>query len=270
MGLFGETSIIFQPSFTGVAIQIIIIALLWIWMYAAPNNGFILLFKGMIESMHNFLEEILGRHEKKRIISLLTSIFFVVIIANFLWLTGDIFGEAFVSSEGETWLGKVFQSFSSDKNATTALAFLVVLLSLLVQIAHLGPIKFFHEYVPVLGKGFLSVERWDKSALAYYPMMIVVKIFDIIISLFIGILDIIGVLAKVISLSFRLFGNMFSGTILLGLLTQATISLSQAIGSVDMPFVIPTILWLQGILVALVQAFVVTLLAAIFIKVAKT
>jgi F0F1-type ATP synthase membrane subunit a len=33
----------------------------------------------------------------------------------------------------------------------------------------------------------------------------IVKLFDIIISLFLGILEIIGLFAKIISLSFRLF-----------------------------------------------------------------
>jgi F0F1-type ATP synthase membrane subunit a len=52
----------------------------------------------------------------------------------------------------------------------------------------------------------------------FYPAWIVIKIFDIIISLFVGFLDIIGILAKVISLAFRLFGNMLSGTVLLSVL----------------------------------------------------
>lgn len=52
----------------------------------------------------------------------------------------------------------------------------------------------------------------------FYLARPVIKIFDIIISLFVGFLDIIGILAKVISLAFRLFGNMMSGTVLLSVL----------------------------------------------------
>ena len=63
---------------------------------------------------------------------------------------------------------------------------------------------------------------------------------------------------------------MLAGTILLGILTAASIGLSQQIASVDFPFLLPLILWIQGLLVALVQAFVVTLLGSIYIKVAKT
>ncbi len=48
------------------------------------------------------------------------------------------------------------------------------------------------------------------SKYLYYPLWIIAKIGDIIISLFLGLLDIVGLFAKVISLAFRLFGNMTS------------------------------------------------------------
>lgn len=266
-----QQTMTFTPSIVWVFVQMIIIGLLWIWMYSSPNNWFILLFKWLIESIHNFLEEILGSKEKKRILATLTSIFFVVLFANLLGLIWDIVGQAVVNIQ--TWkpaLEEIFQAFSSDKNATTALAAFVVILALIVQLMHLGPIKFFMEYIPFTGKNFVTVEKGNMSPFIYYPLFVFVKLFDIIISLFIGVLDIVWVFAKILSVSFRLFGNMFSGSILLWLLTAATIWLSQAIWSVDFPFLIPIILWIQSILVALVQAFVVTLLAAIFIKVAKT
>ena len=54
-----------------------------------------------------------------------------------------------------------------------------------------------------------------RSGWIYYPLWALVKLFDIAISLFVGFLDIVGVFAKVISLAFRLFGNMMAGTALL-------------------------------------------------------
>jgi F0F1-type ATP synthase membrane subunit a len=38
-----------------------------------------------------------------------------------------------------------------------------------------------------------------------WPVFLLVKAFDIVISVFLGMLEIVGHLAKVISLSFRLF-----------------------------------------------------------------
>jgi F0F1-type ATP synthase membrane subunit a len=43
-------------------------------------------------------------------------------------------------------------------------------------------------------------------------------VFDVVISLFIGILNIVGTVAKVISLAFRLYGNMMAGSLLLAII----------------------------------------------------
>ncbi len=268
-------SLWYQPAILGWLVQLLLIVLIALSFRTMPQWSFTLLFKWAVEKIHDFLQEILGTHEKKWILSFLTSIFFVVLIANLLGLVGDIvwsfvsISDSYAQSIGLAQGENMFGAFSWDKNATTALSLIIVLLSLVIQLFHIGPIKFFSEYFPIMGKWYLSVDRGQKSAIVYYPMLVVVKLFDIIISLFIGVLDIIGIFAKIISVSFRLFGNMFSGTILLGILTTATIWLSQSIGGLDFPFLFPIILWIQSLLVALVQAFVVTLLGAIFIKVAK-
>jgi len=53
----------------------------------------------------------------------------------------------------------------------------------------------------------------------FYIAWPLAKIFDIVVSMFIGLLDVVGIVAKMISLAFRLYGNMLAGTVLLGLLT---------------------------------------------------
>lgn len=56
----------------------------------------------------------------------------------------------------------------------------------------------------------MTVERKKMKAYVYYPLTTLAKVFDIVVSLFLGFLNIVGLFAKVISLSFRLFGNMTS------------------------------------------------------------
>jgi F0F1-type ATP synthase membrane subunit a len=51
-----------------------------------------------------------------------------------------------------------------------------------------GTLKLLHEYVPITGKGLMDS-----------------KAGDIVISLFMGLLDIVGFIARIISLSLRLF-----------------------------------------------------------------
>lgn len=72
--------------------------------------------------------------------------------------------------------------------------------------------------MPFRGKDIITIEKGSMNPVLFYLAWPVIKAFDIVISLFVGFLDIIGILAKVISLAFRLFGNMMSGTVLLTVL----------------------------------------------------
>lgn len=72
-----------------------------------------------------------------------------------------------------------------------------------------------------------------------------------------GLMDVIGEIAKVLSLSFRLFGNMFAGEVL------GIVMLALA------PFFIPLPFAFLGLLTAIIQAFVFSLLTLIFISMAS-
>ena len=76
------------------------------------------------------------------------------------------------------------------------------------------------------------------------------------VNFFLGLMDIISEIAKIISLSFRLFGNMFAGQIL------ATV----VIGLV--PYIIPIPFALLGVLTAFIQAAVFSILVLIFMSMA--
>ncbi len=76
------------------------------------------------------------------------------------------------------------------------------------------------------------------------------------INFFLGLMDIISEIAKIISLSFRLFGNMFAGEILAAVI----------IGLV--PYIVPVPFALLGVLTALIQAAVFSILVLIFMSMA--
>lgn len=71
---------------------------------------------------------------------------------------------------------------------------------------------------------------------------------------FLGLMNLIGELAKILSLSFRLFGNIFASEIL------ATVVLALV------PFVLPVPFALLGLIGAIIQAFVFALLSLIFVS----
>ena len=66
----------------------------------------------------------------------------------------------------------------------------------------------------------------------YYPLFLLSKTLDIIISIFLGLLDLTEYFARTISLSFRLFGNMISGGILMGMVFIGLGATTALIGDV--------------------------------------
>ncbi|KKP80374.1 MAG: ATP synthase subunit a [Candidatus Moranbacteria bacterium GW2011_GWF2_35_39] len=71
-----------------------------------------------------------------------------------------------------------------------------------------------------------------------------------------GLMDLIGELSKILSLSFRLFGNIFAGEVL------GLVMLFLA------PFIVPLPFALLGLITAIIQGFVFSLLTLIFISMA--
>ena len=225
-------------------------------------NNFILLFEMMFEKIYDFFIEIIGEHQKYWVKSFVIWMFFVILFSNLMGTLLDFVGIAFPGLE--EWI----IAPTTDANFNIAMAIVSVLLILYLQMKHLWVGKFFYEYIPLFWKNIITIEKGTMSKIVYYPLWLFTKLFDILISLFVGALDIIGNFAKVISLSFRLTGNMMSGTILLGMLVMGLKALTSSMIWFEFPIIFPLIIILQGVLVAVIQAFVFALLTAIFIKVA--
>lgn len=279
------------PSFWGFFIAAAVVLILG-FVAAEKKNGFSVLFGQMYEGMYDFFADILWENELGWIKSFITNMFFVVLLYNLLWLVFDFVSPIFGYDEllGQFTLSKTLGFATSDKHFNIAMAIVWVLLTLWVQFVSMdwngflwkkisekkwnNPIfKFFnfiYEYVPFRGKGIITIEKGTMSPFVFYSAWVVIKLFDIVISLFVGFLDIIGVLAKVISLAFRLFGNMLSGTVLLTILiTWMGAATAKLTWWLELPLLAPIILVAQWLLVACIQAFVFPLLIAIFIKVAR-
>ena len=223
---------------------------------------FILLFELLFEKIYWFFDEIIWENQKFWVKSFVIWIFFVILFSNLLWTIVDFLNTMF------PWLDKYVTAPTTDVNFNIAMALIAVGLILFVQFRKLGFFKFIYSYLPIFWKNIVSIERDGMSWWIYYPLLVFVKLFDIIISMFVWVLDIIWNIAKVISLSFRLTGNMMSWTILLWMLVAWLNLLTSNISGIEFPILLPLIVVLQWLLVAVIQAFVFALLTAIFIKVA--
>lgn len=122
----------------------------------------------------------------------------------------------------------LFRALTADLNLTFALAIIAIVVNQYFTIKEIGWKKYLHKYFN----------------------------FSSPINFFVGVLEIISELSKILSFSFRLFGNVFAGEVLLTVMYFL------------IPIAIPIPFLLMEIFVGLIQAFVFSLLFVVFLKVA--
>ncbi len=121
-----------------------------------------------------------------------------------------------------------FRSSASDLNFTLALAIVAVVLVHILGVAAIGAGKHISKFFTL------------KSPLDF----------------FVGILEFISEIAKMISFSFRLFGNVFAGEVLL------------VITAFLVPYLVPVPFLALEIFVGFIQALVFAMLTTVFISIA--
>ena len=140
-----------------------------------------------------------------RIFPIAISVFFFILINN--WLGIIPLGGLGLIEQGEHGLAFIpfLRGGTADINTTIALAIMAVVGANLFGVFSVGLWKTFNKYVnlKVLGEIFTKIKK--------EPTVIIVAP----ITFFVGLIEIIGEFAKVASLSFRLFGNVFAGEVLL-------------------------------------------------------
>lgn len=252
------------PSTIWFLIELIIAVIIVYVVRFNKNTSFSVLFTSLFEKTYDFFSDILGENEKYRIKSYVVTLFFVILFSNLMWVVLDFIIFPFPALHHWITIPTANVTYNISMAVTS------VLIVLFVQMRTHGFLHFVYDYFPIFGKNIIAVEKWSiKNPYVYWPLKIFVKAFDIVLSLFLWFLEIIGTVAKVISLSFRLFGNMIAGAILITMLILWLSALTEWLIWLKLPVVFPLILYAQELLVAVIQAFVFPLLVAIFIKVAR-
>jgi hypothetical protein len=148
---------------------------------------------------------------------------------------------------GEDLYGVVpwVRTASTDLNFTLALALVSVVMTQVIGVRALG-LGYFSKFFDFGG----FVKLWSKEDLG--PFDVMMPFLDI----FVGILELVAEIAKIISFSFRLFGNIFAGTILL-----------FVIGSL-VPVLVQSGVLMLEFAVGLIQALVFGMLTLVFMTIA--
>jgi F-type H+-transporting ATPase subunit a len=158
-------------------------------------SGFYNATEALYESIENLVNQLTGSQARTRqIFPLIGALIIFIGISNLIGLVPGL----------NEWLvgGKaLFRPPTSDLNTTVALAAVMVIFIQIESMRHIG---FFSH----LGKYFQV-----KEVIAGFRQGIG-EGFTAIIGFFVGFLDIVSEFAKVISLSLRLFGNIYAGAVL--------------------------------------------------------
>ncbi len=134
---------------------------------------------------------------------------------------------------------------TADINTTLALSLVSVLFANIVGIFSVGAWNSFTKFVRL--PSLLRLKKVFKD-----PVQLILVPIDILV----GLLELLGEFAKVASLSFRLFGNVFAGEVLIASMAAIFAYL------IPMPF-----LFLE-FFVGIIQAFIIGLLSVVYVTLA--
>jgi F-type H+-transporting ATPase subunit a len=194
----------------------------------------------LVESLSNFLEGIIGPHLVKRTFWFFATVFIFILFANWAGLIPGIgtIGWKVQFTDGHTEWRPLFRGANADLNLTLAMALVFFACWIVWALMEVGPGGFVKELFGPKGenKGFLKV------------LMIAVFFAA-------GCLEMISILFRPVSLSFRLYGNIFAGENML-----------ETMGKLVPGFgwLLPIPFYFLELLVGLVQAMVFMLLTAVF------
>ena len=191
-------------------------------------------------SLQNFLEtivqglislysSILGPTRARQLFPLLTTYFIFILISNWFGILPGV-GSIGIWEvhEGERILIPLFRSPSADVNNTLALA-LIAMTFVQVQGVKIHNIGYFKKFINLTNP----------------------------IKFFIGLIELVSEVAKVVSFAFRLFGNIFAGEVLL-LVMGTLIAIPIAGNLLTIPFLV------MEIFVGFIQSLVFVMLILAF------
>lgn len=195
----------------------------------------------LTESLYDFLGGILGSDLVKKSFWFFATLFIFILFTNWFGLIPGVgtLGWGTTDTNGHFHLSQPFlRGGNADLNMTLAMSLVFFALWTFWSLQALGPVGFLKHIFAGGGggKGFAAI------AMAA-------------IFVFVGVIEVISIAFRPVSLSFRLFGNIFAGENIL----ESMMVLVPWLG-----WLLPLPFYFLELLVGLVQALVFTLLTSVF------
>jgi F-type H+-transporting ATPase subunit a len=194
----------------------------------------------LVESLYSFLEGIIGPHLVKRTFWFFATTFIFILSANWLGLIPGVgtIGWGHATSHGFKIDQPLLRGANADINMTLAMALVFFACWLFWALREIGPLGVLKE---------LFAPKGDTAG--------VMKVVMVVVFFASGCIEIVSILFRPVSLTFRLYGNIFAGENML----EAMATMVPGLG-----WLLPIPFYFMELLVGLVQALVFMLLTAVF------
>jgi F-type H+-transporting ATPase subunit a len=198
------------------------------------------LFEWLVESLYNLLESIIGHHLVEKTFWFFATIFIFILAANWVGLLPGVgtIGWGHHTETGFVVEQPLFRGANADLNMTLAMALVFFACWIVWALQEVGVTGVVKE---------LFAPKGDTTG--------ALKVLMIVVFFAAGCLEIVSILFRPVSLSFRLYGNIFAGENML----EAMATLVPGLG-----WLLPIPFYFMELLVGLVQAMVFMLLTAVF------
>jgi F-type H+-transporting ATPase subunit a len=191
----------------------------------------------LYEMIESFITSILGdKHKAHVVIPYVGSLMLYLLVANLLPMMPGINGFSIIVNGEHVPL---FRGATTDFNTTFGLALAVIITMQIVGMKEQGVLGYLSHFIQIKQVIHGFKRSFGEGMVA-------------IIGFFVGLIEIISELAKTLSLSLRLFGNLFAHEVLTVILLGA------------FAFVVPAVWMAMGILVGVVQSIVFVALVTVY------
>ncbi len=215
----------------------VVVALLVLWavifsrsLKLAPGRGQVFV-ESTIGFAYDYVKEVLESEKlAMRYFPVIMTIFVFIMAANLFGLLPFVGGAVGIHEAGHEGLIPLFYPVNTDLNMTLAMAIIAFLVIEFAGITAMGALKYAGKFVN----------------------------FHSVIGFIVGIIELVSELARLITFSFRLFGNIFAGKVLI------------LVALFFLPYLLPVPLLVYEVAVAIIQGAVFALLTLFFIKIAVT
>ncbi len=190
----------------------------------------------IVEGIMGLCVSVAGERNGRRFFTLVASIFIFILIANWMGLlpgfgTIGVYHEVAHEGQHELEFIPLLRGATTDLNTTVALALISVVATQVYGIRSLGLGTYLSKFFNIRGG---------------------------VIGMAVGLLELISELARIVSFSFRLFGNIFAGEVLLTVIAFL------------LPLVVAIPFYGLEVFVGAVQAFIFAMLTLVFMTIAIT